>query len=174
MKEQVELALTTENSKAVFYLQRHDVEKERRWKFKWRIVFDASYCECNSPSLNDVLGMVLILPPEVLAALLRFRLHLVAVISDIKQAFLQLSQDRRGRDITNFFWYKISKDYNGNRYTTHDVVTYMLTRLPFDLTCSSFLLYATVKELVATCREEYPNASPCLVAIILWTISSPR
>ena len=50
VKEQVELAPTTENSTGVFYLPHHTVKKERRGKVKWRIVFDASSSEYNSPS----------------------------------------------------------------------------------------------------------------------------
>jgi hypothetical protein len=74
--------------------------KERRGKVKWRIVFDASSSESNSPSLNDVLEMSPKLLPEVFATLLRFLEHPVAVISDIQHAFLQLSLDRRDRDLT--------------------------------------------------------------------------
>ena len=162
MKEQVELAPTTESLTGVFYLPHHAVKKERRGKIRWRIVFNVSSSEGNSPSLNDVLEMGPILLSEVLATLLHFRGHSVAVIGDIKQAFLQLSLDRRDRDLTRFFWYRISKDDKGNHYTTHEVVTYRFTRLPFGLTCSPFLLSATVRELATMCREEYPNAAPLL------------
>jgi len=52
--------------------------------------------------LNDVLEMGPKLLPEVLATLLRFRGHPVAVICDIQQAFLQLSLDRKDRDLISF------------------------------------------------------------------------
>ena len=161
MKEQVELAPTTESLTGVFYLPHHAVKKERRGKIRWRIVFNVSSSEGNSPSLNDVLEMGPILLSEVLATLLHFRGHSVAVIGDIKQAFLQLSLDRRDRDLTRFIWYRISKDDKGKHYTTHEVVTYRSTRLPFGLTCSPFPLSATARELATMCREEYPNAAPC-------------
>ena len=111
-KEQVELAPTTENSTGVFYLPHHAVKKERRRKIKWRIVFDASSSEGNSPSLNDVLGMGPNLIPEVLETLLRFRGHPMAIIGDIQQAFLQLSLDGTDRDLTR---YRNSEDAKGNR-----------------------------------------------------------
>jgi len=103
MKEQVELAPTTENSTGEFYLPHHAVKNERRGKIKLRIVFDASSSEVNSPSLNVVLERGPNLLPEVLANLIRFRVHPVAVIGDIQQAFLQLSLDRRDRDLKMFF-----------------------------------------------------------------------
>jgi len=55
-----------------------------------------------------------------------------------------------------------SQDDKGNHYTTNEVVTYRFTRLPFCLTCSPFLLSATVRELAIRCREEYPKAAPLI------------
>lgn len=156
----MELAPTTENSTGVFYLTHHAVKKQRRRKIKWRIVFVSSSQEGNSLSLNDVLGMGPNLLPEVLATLLRFHGHLVAIICDIQQAFLQLSLDRKDSDLTSFLWYKNSEDDKDNRYTTNELVTCRLTRLPSGLTCSPFLLSATVRELTTMCREEYPTAAP--------------
>jgi hypothetical protein len=100
VKDQVELAPTTENSTGVFYLPNLAV-KERRGKIKWRIVFDAPSSEGNSPSLNEVLEMGPNLLPEVLATL-RFRGHPLAIIGDIQQAFLQLSLDRKDRNLRRF------------------------------------------------------------------------
>jgi len=159
-KHQVELAPTTEKSTGVFYLQRHAVKKERRGKIKWRITFDASSSEGNSPSLNDVLEMGPNLLPEVLATLICFRRQPVAIIGDIQQTSLQLSLDWKDRDVTRFLWYRISEDDKGNRYTTNEVVTYRFTRLPFGLTCSPFLLTATLRQLATMCREWYPKAAP--------------
>jgi hypothetical protein len=100
--------------------------------------------------------------PEILATLLRFRENPVAIIGDIQQAFLQLTLDSEDRDLTRFLWYRISQDDKGNHYTTNEVLTYRFTRLPFGLTCSPFLLSATVKELAMMCREMYPKADPLI------------
>ena len=160
VKQQVELPPTTEESTGVFCLPHHAVKKERRGKIKWRIVFDASYSEGDSPSLNDVLEMGPNLLPEVLATLLRFRERPVAIICDIQQAFLQLCLDRKDRDLTRFLWYRISQDDKGNHYTTNEAVTYRFTRLPFGLTYSPFLLSATVRKLATQCREGIPRQPP--------------
>ena len=112
-----------QKKRRVFYLPHHVVKKERRRKIKWRIVFDASSSEDNSPSLNDVLEIGPNLLPEVLATLLHFRKHPVAVIGYIRQAFLQLSLDRKDRDLTRFFLYSFSQDDTGGYYTTNEVVT---------------------------------------------------
>ena len=103
--------------------------------------FDGSSHEDNVPSLNDDLEMGPNLLPEILATLLRFRLYPVGIIGDIGQAFLQLILNKRDRDLTMFFWYRVIKDKDGNYDTTREMITYRFTRLPFDLTCSPFRLY---------------------------------
>ena len=173
IKEKFELATNTENSFRIYYLQRHAVKNERGGNIKWRKIFDASSCERKGPSLNDVLEMGLYLLPEVLACLLRFRGHPVSVIGDMKQDFLQLSQDRRDRDLTSFFSYTISKDDKGIRYTTHEVGNYRFTGLPFGLTCSPFLQSVTVRELATMCTEEYTNTAHCYIKVSLWITSAP-
>jgi len=121
-----------------------------------------SSSEGNSPSLNDVHEIGPNILPAVLSTPISFCGNPVAVIVDVKQAFIQLSLGQRDRDLTRFFWYRITKDDKGNHYTTHDVVTYRFTRLPLGLPCSPFLLSATVRELATMRREEYPNAAPPL------------
>ena len=83
----------------------------------------------------------------------------MAVIGNIQLASLQQSLDWKDRDLKIFVRYRISKDDNGNRYTTNDLVTYRFTHHHFGLTCSPLLLFATLSELAAMCREEYPNAA---------------
>jgi len=97
--------------------------------------------------------------PEILATLLRFRLHSVGIIGDIGQAFLQLSLHKRDRDMTRFFWYRVIKDKDGNYDTTREMITYRFTRLPFGLTCSPFLLSATIRELADMYKAEFPTAA---------------
>ena len=97
--------------------------------------------------------------PEILATLLQFRLHPVGIIGDIGKAFLQFSRHRRDRDLTRFFWYRIIKDEEGNYDTTREVIAYRYTRLLFDLTCRTFLLSATIRELAGKYNAEFPNAA---------------
>ena len=174
MKQQVELAPTAEGSSGAFYLPHHAVRKESRGKIWWRIVFKASSSEGGSPSLNDVLEMGPNMIPEVTATLSRFRERPVAIIGNIQEAFLQLSLEGEDRDLTTFLWYRTSEDDKGNHYTTHEVVTYMFTRLPFGLTCSPFLLSAIMRELATMCRAEYPKATPLIDSNMLWTTSLPQ
>jgi hypothetical protein len=77
------------------------------------IVFDASSQETNIPYHNDVLEMASNLLCEIIAILLRF------TIGDITQAFLLLALNKRDRDLTRLFWFKIMQDNEGHyRMTT--------------------------------------------------------
>jgi len=124
---------------------------------KSRIVFDASSHERGEPSLNDALEMGPNLQPELFATLLRFRLKPVAILGDIHQPFLQLQLDEKDRDLTRF-WYRVTRNDEGNYNTTNEVICYRFTRLRFGLTCSPFLLSASVRELVTTHKDTFPTA----------------
>ena len=138
------------------------MKTENHGKTKWRIVFDASSHETNAPSHNEVLEMGPNLLPEIFAILLRFRLHHTAIISDITQAFLQLALDEKDRDLTRFFWYRITQDSEGHYHTMDEVMTYRFTRLPFGLTCSPFLLSATLREHADRHKATFPTAAPLI------------
>jgi hypothetical protein len=70
--------------------------------------------------------------------------------------------EKADRELTKFFWYRISQDDKGNHYTTQEVVTCRFTLLPFGLICSPLLLSETVRELANFCRKEYPKAAPLI------------
>jgi hypothetical protein len=158
-KEQVEIAPPEEGTAEEFYLPHHAIKREKRGEAKWRIVFDGSSHEDHSPSLNDALEMGPNLLPEILATLLRFRMYPVGIIGDIGQAFFQLTLQKGDRDLTRFFWYRVIKDEDGNYDTTREIMTYRFTRLPFGLTCSPFLLSATLRELADMYKAEFPTAA---------------
>lgn len=161
-KGQVELPPVTDSSDAMFYLPHQAVKKEKLGKTKWRIVFDASSHEPNAPSLNEALEMGPNLLPEILAILLRFRLHPIAIVSDIREAFLQLVLDEKDRDLTRFLWYNVIEDSEGNYFTGNEVTTYRFTRLPFGLTCSPFLLSAALREHADRHKMRFPIAAPLI------------
>jgi hypothetical protein len=159
---QVEAAPAENPKSTVFYLPHQAVKKEKHGNTKWRVVFDASSHETNAPSLNEVLYMGPNLLPEIFAIPLTFRLYPEAIVSDITQAFLQLALDEKDRDLTRFFWYKITQDSEGHYHTTDEVMTYRFTRLTFGLTCSPFLLSAAVREHADRHKVPFPTAAPLI------------
>lgn len=145
----------------MFYLPHQVVKKEKAGEgTKWWILFDASSLESNVPSLNDVLEVEPYFLSEILAILLRFRLHHSAIVGDITQAFLQLVLDERDRYLTRFFWYRTTPDGDVRYRTTGEVITYRFTRLPFGRTYSPFLLSTTFREHAEGHKTTFPAADP--------------
>ena len=85
----------------VHYVPHHAVVRADKETSKLRIVYDAS---SNSPSLNDCLEKGPCLLPLVFDILVRFRAYRVALISDIKQAYLNVEVNENDRNFLRFLW----------------------------------------------------------------------
>jgi len=78
------------------------------------------------------------------AILLRFRLHQVGVIADIKRAFLQVSLGKEDRDFLRFLWVNSEGDLRIFRHA----------RVAFGVTSSPFLLGAMIDFHLKRCLAE--------------------
>ena len=92
------------------YLPHHPVIRTDKSTSRVRIVYDAS-AKRDGPSLNDCLETGPNTLPQIIDILLRFRLNKIALISDIKQAFLNVSIPESDRDFLRFLWVN---DINSN------------------------------------------------------------
>ena len=130
--------------KIICYLPHRPVIRAEKVTSKIRPVFDASATDDSGTSLNDMLLPGPNLLPELFHVLIRFRAFSVSLVADIEKAFLQIGIRPEDRDALRFLWFDVSKpvDANSNR---GDFVEYRLTRLPFGLTSSPFLLQAVVR-----------------------------
>lgn len=158
-RDQVELSPKDSTAGNVYYLPHHIVKKHKGTNTKYRIVFDASSHEPDSPSLNDGLEMGPNLLPDILATLLRFRKYPRGIVCDVDQAFLQLILHEEDRDLTRFIWYRLHHKDDGTYDTSNETTTYRFKRLPFGLTSSPFLLSAAIRESAELHKHEYPMAS---------------
>ncbi|XP_064475284.1 uncharacterized protein LOC135389165 [Ornithodoros turicata] len=128
----------------VFYLPHRDVFRPDKASTKVRIVFDASSSASDCPSLNDCLEVGPNLNPDLLATILRFRKHSVAVTADIEKAFLQISLNPNDRDAFRFMWYTFMPE-SGRPLS--EIEVWRMTRVPFGAASSPFLLAATLRSL---------------------------
>ncbi|XP_042899579.1 uncharacterized protein [Parasteatoda tepidariorum] len=158
-KKLVEVVSETHNEERLYYLSHQAVKKITNGETKWRIVFDASSHSPGHPYLNDALEVGPNLLPDILATLLRFRLSIIAITSDGRQAFLQLILAEEDRDATRFIWYNTTYTPDGTLCTEDNIVTYRFTRLPFRLVSSPFLLAASLRELSTKHKQAYPTAT---------------
>jgi hypothetical protein len=106
---------------------------------KMRIVYDASAEENNNvPSLNDCLHTGPALQPLLQDVLIRNRFKPVALLGDIKQAFLQIGIHEEDRDAIHLHWV--------NDLINMEINTLRFTGLPFGCASCSFVLNATLAE----------------------------
>lgn len=96
---------------AVHYLAPHIVVKVGPdGKVKIRIVFDAKAQMPGHPSLNQCLHRGPVMLNDLLGLILRLRTSPIAVLTDVKSAFLQILLNENDRDVTRFLWPKNMDD----------------------------------------------------------------
>ena len=134
----------------VHYLPHHAVIRKDRTTTKLRVVYDAS-ARAHGPSLNDCLNPGPKFDQNILDLLMRFRAHRVAVTSDIEKAFLMISVATRDRDFLRFLWV----DDPSKEDPT--VLVHRFTRVVFGVSCSPFLLNATVQHHLELHSETHSN-----------------
>ena len=82
--------------------------------------------------------------------LVRNRFHAVAIVGDLRQAFLQVRIRESDRDTLRFHWLKDLE--------TREVEVLRFTRALFGLAPSPFLLAAVIKEHLHTCKATQSRA----------------
>ncbi|GFT55168.1 integrase catalytic domain-containing protein [Trichonephila clavipes] len=116
-----------------------------------RPVFNASSHVLGSPSLNVCLSTGPNLMEIIPTILNRFRRNYIDVTSDIEKAFLQISIREKNRDFLRFLW--LGKD------DMERVQEYRHRRLVLGLTCSPYLLAATLHYHLAKVKENLSYTS---------------
>eukprot|EP00117_Sycon_ciliatum_P021255 scpid12026/ scgid6192/ len=118
-----------------YYMPHHAVFKAESTTTKVRVVFNASAALKGRKSLNDVLDPGPSLLPSISGLLLRFREREIAMQADIRKAFFMVGLEEADRRYVRFLW----PNEKG------EMTTYRLTRLPFGVNCSPFILTAILQ-----------------------------
>ncbi|VDI54317.1 Hypothetical predicted protein [Mytilus galloprovincialis] len=109
---------------------------------------DTPCCQdSESPSLNDCLSST---PPQLNKLtdfLTRFRYGNYALTTDIGKAFLQIGLDEKDHDFTRFFW--LTDPIN----PMSGLETYIFRVILFEMTCSPFILNATLLKHLSTVKS---------------------
>ena len=88
----------------VFYLPMHAVVKETSTTTNIRAVFDASAKTSTGTSLNDRLLVGPTVHSSLVDVLLRFRLHRMAITTDMCQVYCAVLLPKNKRDLHRFVW----------------------------------------------------------------------
>ncbi|XP_053380514.1 uncharacterized protein LOC128548907 [Mercenaria mercenaria] len=136
----------------IHYIPHHAVITPQKTTTKLRVVYDASAkVRKENKSLNECLYRGPVILSDLCGLLMRFRLHKVAVVSDIEKAFLQIGLQENQRDETRFLWIRDIKRPFVNK---ENVQEYRFCRVPFGVISSPFLLGATIESHL----ESYNNS----------------
>lgn len=142
----------------IYYLPHHAVLREDKVTTRLSVVFNASSHEEGSPSLNDCLQTGPNLNPDLMSVLIRFRLHEIAYMADIKKAFLQISLSERDRDAVRFLWIKGSSSEKMDEKPRK----LRMTRVVFGTSPSPFLLAATIRKHLRNYESENSQVAESL------------
>ncbi|XP_070380720.1 uncharacterized protein [Dermacentor albipictus] len=137
----------------LYYMPHRAVFRPDSLSTKIRVVFDASSHDAGCISLNEALEPGPNSNPDLLKVLLNFRIHRIGLSADIEKAFLQISVQPADRAALRFLWY-------AHLPTKEDpeppIEVWRMTRVPFGVTSSPFLLAATVRHHLST-TGDYPQ-----------------
>eukprot|EP00795_Rhopilema_esculentum_P003749 gene3749-15025_t len=132
------------------FLPHHPVVRQDKETTKVRIVYDASAANSSGVSLNSCLYQGPCLLRTVAEILTRFRLFPIGLTSDIEKAFLMISVNEADRDSLRFLWYENVQAEERN------LQVYRFCRVVFGVTCSPFLLNATLSHHIRKYQDENP------------------
>ena len=134
----------------VFYLLMHAVRKDSSTTTKIRAVFDASMKTSTGISLNDILMVGPMVHTSLIEVLIRFRMHRIALVTDISKMYRSVELPPSDRDLHRFVW------RNNPDNTLQD---FRMTRVTFGVSSSSFVANMAVKQNAADFAHEYPMAA---------------
>ncbi|KAH7693741.1 Zinc knuckle family protein, partial [Aphelenchoides avenae] len=121
---------------------------------KLRVVVDASArADRGSRCLNDCLHPGPSLLENLVGIQLRSRLHPILLLGDVEKAFLQLSLAEEDRDVTRVLWLK---DYR-KPPTPDNIRELRYKRVPFGISSSPFLLFATIRRHLKASGSRYAD-----------------
>ena len=134
----------------VFYLPMHAVIKQSSSTTKIRAVFDASAKSSTGVSLNDQLLVGPTVHSPLVDVLLRFRLHRVALTTDVSKMYRAVLLPSDDWDLHRFVWRKRLDE---------PLRDYRMTRLTFGVSSSSFAANMSVKQNAIDFTQEFPLAA---------------
>ena len=128
----------------------HAVRKEQSTTTKIRAVFDASAKSSTGISLNDTLLVGPTVHSSLLDVLLKFRIHCVALTTDVSKMYQAVNLAMSDRDLHRFLWRKS---------VTDTLVDYRMTHVTFGVSASSFAANMAVQQNALDLAIEYPRAA---------------
>ena len=134
----------------VFYLPIHVVRKDSSSTTKVRAVFDGSARTSTGVSLNETFLVGPTVHPPLIDILLQFRMHRVALTTDVSKMYRAVGLTESDKDLHRFVW------RSGPQEVLQD---FRMTRVTFGIAASSFAANMCVKQNASDFAQQYPLAA---------------
>lgn len=133
-----------------YYLPHHAVIREESSTTKIRVVFDASMKTDSGVSLNDIQYSGPTIQSDLIAILLRFRLHEYVMSADISKMYRQILLNADQRHLQRIFW---------RADPASDITCYELNTITYGTASAPFLAVRCLYEIADEYKAIYPRAS---------------
>ena len=134
----------------VFYMPIHVVYKDTSSTTKVRAVFDGSAKSSTGVSLNDLLLVGPTVHPQLMDVLLRFRVHRVALTTDVSKMYRAVCLAKEDRDYHRFIW---------RSDPSEKLTDFRMTRVTFGISASCFAANMAIHANAMEHAAQYPLAS---------------
>lgn len=154
MKEQLRegiIEVCSDSCVTGYVMPHREVFRENSSSTKTRVVYDASSKQGTNTSLNECLSSGENLNANLVDVILKFREHKIGFCGDIARAFLQIQVSDVDKNYLCFLYYK-------NCEKTQPVTMYHFNRHCFGVTCSPYVLAATIKAHIKKYEITHPLA----------------
>lgn len=137
-------------NKPHYVIPHHGVIRNDKKSSRLRVVLDGSSSTTNGISLNEILYTGPNLQNDLFKILLQFRLLPIALSADIRQMYLRVLMNQDDWRFQRLLY----------RFDPSDEIqVFEMTRVPFGLSCSTFLAVRTVHQLASDEGDRFPTAA---------------
>lgn len=135
------------------YLCHHAVVRSDSESTPVRVVFDASCKGTNGVSLNDELFVGPVLQQDLRSIVIRWRMHAVCFVSDIKKMYRMVLVAKEHADFQRILW---------RNSPTDEIKEYRLLTVTFGTAPAPYLAVKTLRQLAEDEGSEFPVAARIL------------
>lgn len=154
MREYIELGhmvRVSDEDDSGYYMPHHPVIKATSTTTKVRVVFDASAKTSKGISLNEILLTGPTVQENLFSILLRFRIYIYAMTSDIAQMYRQILVHPDHHKFQRILYYQ-----------NNSICTFELQRVTFGVSAAPFLATRTLNRLADDESSYFPRAAQVL------------
>lgn len=141
------------NNEPQCYLPHHAVFKEESTSTKLRVVFDASATTSNGKGLNELMFTGPRLQDNLSTILLRWRMHKIAICSDVEKMYRQIRVKREHCDYQRIVW---------RPHSDMELQHFRLLTVTYGTSSAPYLAVKTLQRLADDERANFPQAAEVL------------